>query len=259
MTHTTTAAHRRILVIDDNRSIHDDFRKILSPAVVPDDALEAAEAVLFGTATRQTPTTAQSFTIDTASQGEEGLQMVKRAQAEGQPYAMAFVDVRMPPGWDGIETTLRLWEEAPDLEVVICTAHTDYSWQDMLRQLAHPDRFLVLKKPFEAIEVLQLAHSLTAKWELGRQARLRQEQLEKMVQERTEHLQNALAKVKTLTGLLPICASCKKIRDDTGYWNQVESYIGKHSSATFTHGLCPTCITKYFPDYDPNEPNPSGT
>jgi len=252
--------NRRILVVDDNPAIHEDFRKILSRTREAANQLAHAEAELFGD-TPADPTTImpEGFDLSSALQGQEALEKVREAQSALRPFAMAFMDIRMPPGWDGIETTLRLWEEAPDLEVVICTAHTDYSWQDMLRQLAHPDRFLVLKKPFEAIEVLQLAHSLTAKWELGRQARLRQEQLEKMVQERTEHLQNALAKVKTLTGLLPICASCKKIRDDTGYWNQVESYIGKHSSATFTHGLCPTCITKYFPDYDPNEPNPSGT
>ena len=61
-------------------------------------------------------------------------------------------------------------------------------------------------------------------------------------------LQDALANVKSLSGLLPICASCKKIRDDKGYWSQVESYIQKHSDATFTHGLCPDCIKKLYPD-----------
>ena len=61
-------------------------------------------------------------------------------------------------------------------------------------------------------------------------------------------LQDALANVKSLSGLLPICASCKKIRDDKGYWSQVESYIQKHSDATFTHGMCPDCIKKWYPD-----------
>jgi len=62
-------------------------------------------------------------------------------------------------------------------------------------------------------------------------------------------LKTALTDVKTLSGLLPICASCKKIRDDNGYWQQVEGYIQKHTEATFTHGMCPECIVKYFPDY----------
>jgi sigma-B regulation protein RsbU (phosphoserine phosphatase) len=61
-------------------------------------------------------------------------------------------------------------------------------------------------------------------------------------------LQDALANVKSLSGLLPICASCKKIRDDKGYWSQVESYVEKHSEATFTHGICPDCIKKLYPD-----------
>ena len=62
-------------------------------------------------------------------------------------------------------------------------------------------------------------------------------------------LQDALANIKTLRGLLPICSSCKKIRDDHGYWNQLETYIGAHSGAEFTHGLCPECAQKLYPDY----------
>ena len=66
-------------------------------------------------------------------------------------------------------------------------------------------------------------------------------------------LQAALGEVKSLSGLLPICSSCKKIRDDNGYWQQVESYVQKHSEAQFTHGLCPDCVGKYFPDYASDE------
>jgi len=61
-------------------------------------------------------------------------------------------------------------------------------------------------------------------------------------------LQEALANVRTLSGLIPICASCKKIRDDKGYWQQVEAYISAHSDAVFTHGLCPECAAKLFPE-----------
>ncbi len=68
---------------------------------------------------------------------------------------------------------------------------------------------------------------------------------EKLINE----LKTALAEVKTLSGLIPICASCKKIRDDHGYWQQVESYIQKYSDAKFTHGLCPDCMIKFYPDY----------
>ncbi len=189
MTHTTTtAAHRRILVIDDNRSIHDDFRKILAPVNASDDALEAAEAALFGSP-QQSQTAKQTFTIDTASQGEEGLQMVKNAQAEGLPYAMAFVDVRMPPGWDGIETTRQIWQVCPDMQIVICTAYADCCWSDVQEQIKPRDRMLILKKPFDIIEVLQLAISLTEKSRLLLESKSHLQDLEQRVKLRTQELE----------------------------------------------------------------------
>ena len=189
MTHTTTtAAHRRILVIDDNRSIHDDFRKILAPVNAADDALEAAEAALFGSP-QPAQAAKQTFTIDTASQGEEGLQMVKNAQAEGLPYAMAFVDVRMPPGWDGIETTRQIWQVCPDMQIVICTAYADCCWSDVQEQIKPRDRMLILKKPFDIIEVLQLAISLTEKSRLLLESKSHLQDLEQRVKLRTQELE----------------------------------------------------------------------
>ncbi|MCX6849642.1 MAG: PAS domain S-box protein, partial [Verrucomicrobia bacterium] len=189
MTHTTTtAAHRRILVIDDNRSIHEDFRKILAPVNAADDALEAAEAALFGSP-QPAQAAKQTFTIDTASQGEEGLQMVKNAQAEGLPYAMAFVDVRMPPGWDGIETTRQIWQVCPDMQIVICTAYADCCWSEVQEQIKPRDRMLILKKPFDIIEVLQLAISLTEKSRLLLESKSHLQDLEQRVKLRTQELE----------------------------------------------------------------------
>lgn len=73
--------------------------------------------------------------------------------------------------------------------------------------------------------------------------------LEELVEQRTEKLQEAVSKVKILSGFLPICASCKKIRDDKGYWNQIESYIRDHSEAEFSHGICPDCAVKLYPEF----------
>jgi PAS domain S-box-containing protein len=98
--------------------------------------------------------------------------MVKQALADNRPYALAFVDVRMPPGWDGVETIARIWEVNPDLQIVVCTAYADYSWDRMRARVGQPDNLLVLKKPFDNIEVQQLAHALTKKWLLSLQARL---------------------------------------------------------------------------------------
>src|ERR1041385_6543582 len=94
----------RILIVDDTRAIHEDFRKVLTRS--ESTALEKAEAELFGK-----PATAverANFILDSAYQGKEALELVKRAMSDSRPYALAFVDVRMPPGWDGIETIAHL-------------------------------------------------------------------------------------------------------------------------------------------------------
>ncbi len=268
--------NRRVLVIDDNPSIHEDFRKILSPTFATAAALDATERAVYG---EHADFVRQSqFQVDSAYQGQEGVQLVKKALAAGQPYAMAFVDVRMPPGWDGVETTRKIWELEPDLQVVLCTAYSDYSWGEMFEKLGQRDGLLILKKPFDAVEALQLAHALTEKWWLHQQSRQKMEELESRVAERTadlaktnealqaentarkqteaerdqliRDLQKSLANVKALSGLLPICAGCKKIRDDKGYWSQVETYVQAHSQATFTHGLCPDCIKQYYPELE---------
>ncbi len=176
----------RLLVIDDNAAIHEDFRKILNPGQAESPALDDAESILFGDKPEKPRQI--SFEIDSAFQGKEGLAMVERACVEGRPYAMAFVDVRMPPGWDGIETIGYLWKAYPELQVVICTAYSDYSWTQIAEKLGHCDSLLILRKPFDTIEVLQLAHALTRKWLVTRQASLRLDDLECLVKQRTAEL-----------------------------------------------------------------------
>ncbi len=190
MNETPLPAANRILIIDDNETIHADFRKILAPSTAADARLQDAEALLFGHSAG-TSVTAPAYQIDSACQGQEGLQKVQLAAKEGRPYALAFVDVRMPPGWDGIETVDHIWRVCPELPVVICTAYSDYSWSDMMLRLGHADNLVVLRKPFEAVEVMQLAHSLTHKWLLARQNRRHIEELDSLVQIRTLSLQQA--------------------------------------------------------------------
>lgn len=108
------------------------------------------------------------------------------------PYAMAFVDVRMPPGIDGIETTVKIWEVAPDTQIVICTAYSDYSWDEMIGKVGYSDKLVLLKKPFDNVEVLQLACAMTEKWRLAQEAELKMDQLERMVTARTAELRNAV-------------------------------------------------------------------
>jgi len=179
--------NHRILVIDDNKAIHDDLRKILLGEVNTQETLQEDEAFLFGIAAM--PIT--RFEIDSAYQGQEGLEKLQQSLAEGRPYALAFVDIRMPPGWDGVETISHLWEAYPNLQIVVCTAYSDYSWNDIQRRLGQSENLLILKKPFDNIEVIQLAHALTRKWLVSGQAQARLEDLDLMVAQRTAELQAA--------------------------------------------------------------------
>ena len=181
-------ANHRILIADDNEAIHADFRKILCGSVSSTSSLQESRAALFGEECAETDKLNPVYEIDSALQGQEALEMVRQAMRDGRPYAMAFVDVRMPPGWDGIETVQRLWQEYPELEVVICTAYSDYSWEDIVKKFGQSDRFLILKKPFDNVEVRQLAFALTGKWYLEKQALLKVDDLERMVVERTSEL-----------------------------------------------------------------------
>ncbi len=182
------ARNNRVLVIDDNPAIHADVRKVLCPPIsAAATALAELEAELLDAPAPAHPQ--PTYRVDSAHQGREGLELLRQAVAGDSPYAMAFVDVRMPPGWDGVETSLELWKVSPDLQIVICTAYSDYSWEEMLARLGCSDRLVILKKPFDTIEVLQLTNALTEKWSLLRQRRAQASDLEQRVRERTAALE----------------------------------------------------------------------
>ncbi len=186
--------NHRILVIDDNPAIHEDFRKVLNPAGSQlAGELDDDEASLFGDA--PSASRALSFQIDSAFQGQEGLEMVRAAELAGMPYAVAFVDVRMPPGWDGIETISHIWKEFPGLQIVICTAYSDYSWDEISEAVGNTDHVLVLKKPFDNVEVLQMAHALSKKWQLTQIANRQMAELDALVNKRTIELREANARL----------------------------------------------------------------
>jgi PAS domain S-box-containing protein len=195
MNEQNNITNRRILIIDDNPSIHDDIRRILAPRSKPNAAMADAKAFLFGEAPEKFVPT--EFVIESAYQGEEGLRKVTQAAESGQPYALAFVDVRMPPGWDGLETITQIWKGHADLQVVICTAYSDYSWQEMIEHLGMSDSLVILKKPFDKVEVLQLAHALTKKWALNHQLNGRLQNLDELVNQRSAELRSANEKLKS--------------------------------------------------------------
>ena len=173
---TTKPDPSRILIIDDNQDIHDDFDKILNSSSPSTDNLDAMRAALFGPI-EQPQVRKSSFHLSHALQGEEGLALLKQAKEQNLPFSVAFVDSRMPPGWDGIETIRKLWQESPDLQVILCTAYTDYSWQEIYQIFGERDNLLFLRKPFDTIEVLQLTHTLSRKWEMDHEIQGRLNQL----------------------------------------------------------------------------------
>ena len=228
-------AHTRILIIDDTPAIHEDFRKALTQVETP--ALDEAAAALFG---RPPPRRRRSrFVLDSAYQGQDGLALLQQGLAEGRRYALALVDVRMPPGWDGIETISKLWEADPDLQVMICTAHSDYSWEDTVERLGDSESLVILKKPFDRVEVLQLAHALTRKWLLTRQSKRRLADLDSLVNERTreltrevgqrsqaqESLREANDRLRALFRASPLAIVVSDVQGKIQMWNQAAERI----------------------------------
>ena len=156
------APNRRILVIDDNPSIHGDFRKILCPDEPKRSTLKLTETVLFGPLPDdENPLL---FEVDSAEQGQAGVEKIKQSLAKGTPYALAFVDMRMPPGWDGAKTAQEIRRIDSEIQIVICTAYSDHSWQEMFEIVGHDEPLNVLKKPFDPEDALRLANKLTEKW-----------------------------------------------------------------------------------------------
>ena len=177
----------RLLIVDDNGAIHEDLKRILAPedcSSAPDDneltPLEPAKC-------------AGGFAVDSAFQGETGLARVREALSSSRPYALAFVPLRTPPGWDGIETAAHLWEADGDLQIVLYASPSSpaCSWKTIQQRLGVSRNLVVLKKPFDPVEVLSLAHTLTAKWEAARQSRLRLKESERFIEERTAELRRA--------------------------------------------------------------------
>jgi diguanylate cyclase (GGDEF)-like protein len=197
--------NRRVLVIDDDPTIHDEFQKILGPERGPEAALLDAERAPSGA--NSTQSSRQCFEVDTALQGQTGVELLQRALEAGRPYALAFVEMHKSRGTDGLETIQRLWAVDPHLQVVMSSRHCDYDWNQVVARLDHPDKLLVVKQPFDPIEVRQCTNSLARKWQNEQTLRRHVESLEQVIEDRTRGLEAAnrqlrhLATHDSLTGL----------------------------------------------------------
>jgi len=165
---TGSRGDARVLIVDDSPAIHDDIRKILASGSDEQVEFDLLEAQLLGGTPRETGFAPACYRIYSAFQGREAFHRVLASIEAKDPYAIAIVDVRMPPGWDGVETIAHLWEICPRLQVILCSAFSDYTWNDMFLKLStyDVDGLLLLKKPFEHIELMQMVNALVHKWQL---------------------------------------------------------------------------------------------
>jgi AmiR/NasT family two-component response regulator len=181
-----------------------------------------------------------------AADGIEATRMVESLHPD-----VIVMDIKMPD-MDGIEATYLIHERYPTPVVVL----TAFETPELLSQASMAGVGAYLIKPpnphdIERAITVAMARfkDLIALRRLNAELQERYVERDRLVQE----LQETLARVKVLSGLLPICASCKKIRDDQGYWNQIEAYLRDHSDVEFSHGLCPDCAKKHYPEYFPGE------
>ncbi|MEK9142937.1 MAG: histidine kinase dimerization/phospho-acceptor domain-containing protein [Nitrospirota bacterium] len=232
MNSNQTTDNRRILVIDDNANIHEDFRKILAPPQEA-DSLSQARAALFGEVPTLPPQV--QYELEFASQGREGFGLVQTAHQRGNPYAVAFVDMRMPPGWDGLETIEHIWYTEPDIQIVICSAYSDHPWDDVSRRIGNTDKLLILMKPFNSIEVVQLANSLTKKWNLAHSVKMQIDSLAFSVSQRTAELREANERLQAnIVSRAADLASAHSHNDIEATFRQKEEFLAIMSHEILT-------------------------
>ena len=198
--------NRRVLIIDDDEDIHRSIRRLLAQKN-DYSHLDSLEAGIFddddgggGSRPKNGNLSGEiEFQLDSAFQGLEGVEWASRAIENEQPYALAFVDIRMPPGIDGLKTIQRLWSLDPNLQIVVCSAYSDYSWDDFYEQLGNTDNLVVLKKPFAGVEVRQLASAMTEKWNISEKDRQKLRALEEEIKERKRAEQELEARTTELS------------------------------------------------------------
>jgi len=173
--------------------------------------------------------TEHGYRVRPALNGEIALRTIKTDLPD-----LILLDIRMP-GIEGYEVCSRLKADTKtkDIPVIFISALNELNDKVKAFSLGGVD---YITKPFQVEEVLaRVSTHITL------------HNLQQRLEEKNENLAKALEKVKQLSGLLPICCGCKKIRDDEGYWEQIESYISHHSEAEFSHGICPKCLVKLYP------------
>ncbi len=198
--------NRRILIVDDDESLRFILSKFLSHSGMRSKAGEVISSAI-SEISGQPPVEKAGqildapYDVDTAPQGEIGYEKVRQAFETGRPYALMFVDMRMPPGWDGLKTMDMVWKADPKIQVVLLTAYSDYSWQQMVGTIGKRDNFIILKKPFDIAEISQVALALTQKYNLERETEERMAKLrlaEEELRLAQAHLENIFQAIPSM-------------------------------------------------------------
>lgn len=245
----TIMFNNRILVIDDQKEVLDVYKTILEPHL--DESriqLAALEDDIFG----ETPTTLpikesawfeeECYNVVYANQGLIGIEEIVKSRHENKPFAVTFIDMRMPPGIDGKETAKRIRRIDNEIEIVIVTAYSDHNRKDIIDEIGNPSKILLLKKPFDIDEIKQFSLALTEKWNINYQ-RIQAElelknynlKLEKEVAERTDQLKDLVSKLEVLsntdplTGLFNFRKFQKQLELEI---SRIERFSERHSNQT---------------------------
>ena len=189
MTDINQTITNRILVVDDDASLIDEYLRCLGEDYEPDSAtttLTELEKVLFGDEVNESG--AATFSVESRNQGEKAVEAVEDAIKTGKKYTIVFLDIRMPPGIDGIEAAKRIRKLDPDVNIVIVTGSVSAEIDNLDAEVPPADKIFFFKKPFHAAECRQLAAALCGKWHADMALRSANEDLERRVEERTSAL-----------------------------------------------------------------------
>ncbi len=190
--------NKRILVIDDDHEIWKAYKMVLEPEIAQLGSVKEQMDLLLGNGEEKTQHAA-SYEVSYADQGRDGFVQIENSLTEQTPFAVAFIDVRMPPGWDGMKTASRIRQLDKDIEIVIVTAYSDRSCEEIIQQVGSPDKLLFLRKPFDTEELKQLALSLTEKWNIARREEIQRLELQEIIISLKELQQEQQALQKKLT------------------------------------------------------------
>ncbi len=169
-------SNRKILIVDDQEDLRLQVAKMLQQRTGQSETSSLIEQIR-SRISKSKETTVHSpriqYTVDTVGQGRDAYEMVKDSFSKHQPYALMFLDMRMPPGWDGLETAQRIRSIDKEIQIVIMTAYADYEQQEIAEKIGEPDKLLYIKKPFHSEEIRQLALAMTEKWNMNRREKER--------------------------------------------------------------------------------------